>query len=134
MNAPLPTFRGRTLGISAVTALQILIGAVHIFFGFLLLASTQMLVGFSETPGVIYDVYTIAFGFATAVFAVGIWFYKRWGTLGTILTSLFVTIADLLTLLNLPSVPGIPKFAALTEIVYSVFIIFYLLQAKTKTE
>ncbi len=131
MGVQLPTFKKRVFGIAAVTALQILIGGIHIFFGLLLLASTQTQVGFLETPGVVYDVYTIAFGFATTVFATGIWFYKLWGKLGTIVTSLFVTVADLLTLLNLPSVPGIPKSAAFPEIIYSVLIVFYLLQAKT---
>ncbi len=134
MTTQLPTFRGRTLGITAVTALQIFIGIIHIFFGFILLASTQAIIGFSEqAPGTLYNVYTITFGFATAAFAVGIWFYKKWGTLGTIITSLFVTVVDSLTLLNLPSVPGIPKLAAFPEIIYSVFITLYLLQAKIKT-
>jgi vacuolar-type H+-ATPase subunit I/STV1 len=131
MNAPLPTFRGRTLGITAIIALQIFIGVIHILFGFMLLASTQMSVTFSETSGAIYNVYTIAFGFVTTVFAVGIWFYKKWGIMGAILTSLFVAVVDSLTLLNLPSVPGIPKFAAFPEIIYSIFIMFYLLQAKS---
>jgi hypothetical protein len=133
VNAQLPTFNGRTFGITAITALQILIGAVHIFLGFLLLTSTSTVIQFSEqNPGTIYTVYTIAFGFATTTFALGIWFYKRWGTIGTILTSLFVTIVDSLTLLNLPSVPGIPEFAAVPEILYSLFIMLYLLQARSK--
>jgi hypothetical protein len=127
------TFRGRTLGITAITGLQVLIGAVHIFFGFLLLTSTFAVVEFSEqSPSIIYNVYTILFGFASIVFALGIWFSKRWGVIGTVLTSLFVTIVDALTILSLPSVPGIPKFAAFPEILYSLFIIFYLLQAKIK--
>ncbi len=132
MGVQLPTFRGRTLGIAAVTALQILIGGIHIFFGFVLLASIQMQVGFLKTPGVVYDIYTITFGFAASIFAFGIWSRKLWGKLGTIVMSLFVTVADLLTLLDLPSVPGIPKSAAFPEILYSVFIIFYLLQARQK--
>ncbi len=128
------TFMGRTLGITLLTALQIIIGIIHVFFGFALLISTQTMIESSEQmPGTIYDVYTIAFGFATTAFALGIWFYKRWAVIGTILTSLFVAVVDSLTLLNLPSVPGIPKFAAFPEIIYSLFVMLYLLQAKIKT-
>jgi len=82
----------------------------------------------------IYSVYTVTFGFAVTIFAFGIWLQKNWGLYGTIVTSLFVTFADTLTILNLPSIPGIPKFAAVPEILYSVFVLTYLLQLKVSTK
>lgn len=45
---------------------------------------------------------------------------------------IFVIAADGLTLLNLPSIPGIPKLPALTEILYSLFVVLYLLQTKIR--
>jgi hypothetical protein len=127
----LPTYKGRSLGIAILTGLQILIGAIHIFSGALLLA----LENFSALPAVAaYDIYTIIFGLLTLVFAIYIWQGKKIGWAGTIVVSVFVSIADALTLLNLPSIPGIPKGPAYTEIAYSVIIIAYLLQEKVRTK
>lgn len=122
-NKPAPvTYRGRSIGIVALTAAQLLIGAIHVFSGLLLL--------FSENPSflqatVAYDVYTLVFGLLALVFAVFIWQGKKAGWVGTVAISLFVIVADS-TLLDLPSIPGIPKFAGFTEIGYSVLIVAYL--------
>jgi hypothetical protein len=127
----LPTYKGRSLGIAILTGLQILIGAIHIFSGALLLAFEN----FSALPATAaYDIYTIVFGLLTLVFALHIWQGKKIGCAGTIVVSVFVSIADALTLLNLPSIPGIPKGPAYTEIAYSVIIIAYLLQEKVRTK
>jgi len=120
---PIPTYKGRSLGIVVLTASQIFIGAIHVFFGLLLLAFENL----SFLQGtIIYDVYTIVFGVLTVVFAFFIWQGKKAGWVGTIAVSLFVIVADSLTLLDLPSIPGIPKFAGFGEITYSIFIIIYL--------
>ncbi len=120
----LPTYRGRSIGIVALTGAQLLIGAIHVFFGLLLLAYENIAV---LQATVTYDIYTIVFGVLTVLFAVFIWRSKRLGWIGTIAVSVFVILADSLTLLNLPSIPGIPKFAGATEIAYSVVIVAYLL-------
>ena len=120
---PVITYRGRSLGIVLLTAAQIFIGAIHVFFGLLLLGFENL--SFIQAT-VVYDVYTIIFGLLTVVFAVFIWQGKKTGWIGTIAISLFVIAADSLTLLDLPSIPGIPKFAGFGEITYSVLIIIYL--------
>jgi len=120
---PIPTYKGRSLGIVVLTAAQLLIGAIHVFFGLLLLAFENLT--FIQAT-IIYDVYTVAFGILTMLFAVFIWRGKKIGWIGTIAVSLFVIAADSLTLLDLPSIPGIPKFAGFGEITYSVLIIVYL--------
>ncbi len=104
---------------------QLIIGAIHAFFGLFLLAYENM----SFLPATaVYDVYTFVFGLLALVFAFFIWQGKKGGWIGTIAVSLFVIAADSLTLLDLPSIPGIPKFAGFTEIIYSFFIVGYLLQ------
>ena len=120
---PIPTYRGRSLGIVVLTASQLLIGVIHVFFGLLLLGFENL--SFIQAT-VVYDVYTIVFGLLTIVFAVFIWQGKKAGWIGTVAVSLFVIVADSLTLLDLPSIPGIPKFAGFGEITYSVLIIVYL--------
>lgn len=125
----LPTFGGRSLGITILTGLQILIGAIHIFSGALLLVFEN----FSALPATAaYDIYTIVFGSLTLFFSVYIWRGKKAGWIGTILVSLFVIVADSLAVLDLPSVPGIPKFPAATEIAYSIIVIVYLLQPQVR--
>jgi hypothetical protein len=120
---PIITYKGRSLGIVVLTAAQLLIGAIHAFFGLLLLASENL----SALPATAtYDVYTFVFGLVTLVFAIFIWQGKKAGWVGMIAVSLFVIAADSLTVLNLPSIPGIPKFPAYTEIPYSVLVIYYL--------
>jgi hypothetical protein len=117
------TYRGRSLGIVALTAAQLLIGVIHIFSGLWLLSSE---VAVSAQVTLAYDIYTLVFGLLVLVFALFIWRGKKAGWIGTVAVSLFVIVADALTLLDLPSIPGIPKFPALTEIAYSVLIVVYL--------
>ncbi len=117
-------YKGRSLGIVILTGAQLLVGAIHVFFGFLLFVFE---VSFLRAT-IAYDVYTILFGLLTAVFAVFIWQNKKSGWIGTVVVSIFVSVADALTILNLPSIPGIPKFAAPTEIIYSLIVVFYLLR------
>jgi hypothetical protein len=124
------TYKGRTFGIMILTSAQILIGVIHTVFGFLLLGSENSFLKATAA----YDFYTIAFGLLVLVFAVFIWRGKKIGWSGTIVVSVFVSAADVLTLLGLPSIPGIPKFAAPTEIVYSVFVVFYLLLPHVKNK
>lgn len=125
----IPTFKGRSLGIVALTAAQMFIGAIHVFFGFLLLAFENL--SFIQAT-IAYDFYTIIFGALTVVFAVFIWHGKKAGWIGTIAVSLFVIVVDSLTLLDLPSIPGVPKFAGFTEIAYSVLIIVYLCSSQIR--
>jgi vacuolar-type H+-ATPase subunit I/STV1 len=115
------TYKGRSLGIIVLTAAQLLIGAIHVFFGLLLLAFEASIL----QATVAYDVYTVVFGLLVLVFAVFVWQGKKAGWIGTVAVSLFVIVADALTL---PSIPGIPKSAALTEIAYSLVVVLYLLQ------
>ena len=126
---PTIIYKGRSLGIVILTVVQLIIGAIHVFFGFLLLAFENL--SFIQTT-IIYDFYTITFSVLTIVFAVFIWKGKKLGWVGTVAVSLFVIIADSLTLLNLPSIPGIPKFAGFGEIAYSVLVVGYLLQVSVR--
>ena len=140
MNNARPPFeyKGRSLGIVFLIAAQVLVGFIHIVFGFWLLTalwihSSVDIIGLSSAAG-IYSVYTIVFGFLTLLFAVLLWLQKRWGWVGTLAVLVFVIVADSLTLLDLPSVPGIPKFAGYGEITYSVLVILYLFQAHVRTK
>jgi hypothetical protein len=131
LSQPKPTVKGRSLGITVLTAAQLLIGAIHVFFGCLLLAF--------ENPSfpratVVYDVYTVVFGLLVLLFAVYIWQGKKVGWIGTVAVSLFVIVADSLTILDLPSIPGIPKVAGFFEIAYSVIVICYLSQYSNRTK
>jgi hypothetical protein len=126
---PIITFKGRSLGIAILVVAQLIIGAIHAFFGLLLLAYENL----SILPATaVYDVYTFVFGLLALIFAVFIWQGKKVGWIGTVAVSLFVIVADSLTLLNLPSIPGIPKFAGFTEIAYSVLVVGYLLQTRIR--
>ena len=111
-----------------LTLAQLLIGVIHVLFGFWLLSSENSFLHAT----VAYDFYTIAFGTLTLFFGLFIWQGKRSGWIGTIAVSVFVSVADALTLANLPSIPGIPTFAAPTEIGYSLIVIVYLLQPHVK--
>lgn len=116
------TYKGRSLGILALTVAQLLIGAIHLLVGLTLLAAE-----ISTSQGSIpYDVYTIAFGSLILVFTVFVWQGKKAGWAGTVAVLLFVIVADTLTVLHLPSIPGIPTFAAPTEILYGLAVIIYL--------
>jgi hypothetical protein len=120
------TYKGRSLGITVLVAAQIIIGAIHAFFGLLLLAFENL--SFLQATAA-YDVYTFFFGLLALIFGVFIWQGRKAGWIGTIAISMFVIAADSLTVLDLPSIPGIPKFPAATEIGYSVLVIGYLLQS-----
>lgn len=125
-NPPTITYKGRRLGIVILTVAQLVIGSMHLFFGFLLLAFESLLFIQSTT---LYAFYTIIFSTLTLIFAVLIWKESKLGWIGTVAVSLFVIAADSLTLLNLPSIPGIPKLAGFGEITYSVLVLGYLIQA-----
>ncbi len=109
-----------------LTAVQLLIGVLHVFSGVLLL-----LPGSAQVP-IVYGVYTVVFGLFTLIFAWGVWLGERWGWVGTVAVSLFVTAADALTLLGLPSIPGIPKLAGVAEILYSLMVLLYLSQTHVR--
>src|SRR3990172_1807687 len=128
-----PTIRGRTLGIFFLTVVQFLIGGIHGFFGLWLISATANFNILQETTQ-IYNIYTLTFGLLVILFTYGIWMGKSWGWIGTVATSLFVTVVDALTLLNLPSIPGIPKFAAGTEIIYSLLVLLYMSQRHIRTK
>jgi hypothetical protein len=128
-------YKGKSLGIFVLVAAQILVGAIHVFFGFWLLSAsgTVPFVG-SSTGSDIYIIYTIVFSLLTLIFAGLVWLEKQSGWVGTAAVAVFVIIADSLTLLNLPSVPRIPKFAGFGEISYSILVIAYLLQAHVRAK
>jgi hypothetical protein len=116
------TYKGRSLGIIALSGAQLFIGVIHVIVGVTLLASKMWI----DQTNLAYDVYTVAFGILVVVFAAFIWRGETAGWVGTIAALLFVTVADALTLLNLPSISGIPTFAAPTEIAYSIIVITYM--------
>ncbi|MGD0643881.1 MAG: hypothetical protein ABSA75_03140 [Candidatus Bathyarchaeia archaeon] len=122
------TYKGRSFGILVLTSAQLLIGAIHVFFGVLLLAFEPSIM----QATVAYAVYTLAFGLLVIIFALFIWQGKKAGWIGTVAVSLFVIVADALAVLNLPTIPGIPKSAALTEIGYSVSVIIYLCEGHVR--
>ena len=126
-----PTYKGRILGIVALTAAQFTIGIIHVFFGFWLLSATSNI---SAQSPLIYSIYTLAFGVLTLICAYGIWRGKSWGWHGTVAVSLFVIAADALALLNLPSITGIPRLAAAAEIVYSLIVLLYLSQKHVRNK
>jgi hypothetical protein len=101
---PIITYKDRSLGIVILVFAQILIGAIHAFFGLLLIAYENL---FFLPATAVYDIYTFVFGLLALVFAVFIWQSKKVGWIGTVAVSLFVIAADSLTLLDLPSIPGI---------------------------
>jgi hypothetical protein len=120
--------KGRSLGIAVLTVAQLLIGVIHLLFGFWLLSSENSLLHATVT----YDIYTVAFGALVLFFGWLIWQGKYSGWICTIAVSVFVSVADTLTLANLPSIPGIPTFAAPTEIGYSIIIVIFLLQPNVR--
>jgi len=123
-----PSYKDRKFGILALVAVQLVIGLIHVVFGsWLLLASTET-TSFGFSLGYIYNFYTLLYGILTLVFAVGLWFRKKWGLYGMLAVGFFIIIADSLRMLNLPSVPGIPMIAGFGEIPYSIIVVAYLLQ------
>ena len=127
------TYRGRSFGVVVLTAVQFLIGVIHVFSGLWLLAagSSADFVISAQFPEV-YSIYTLAFGLLILIFTGGIWLGRSWGWIGTVAVSAFVIVADALTLLNLPSIPGIPRFAAAAEIIYSLMVLLYLSQTHVR--
>jgi hypothetical protein len=136
-NRPPTDYKGRPLGVVFLVAAQLVVGFIHVIFGFWLLTSPQGapmgIIGPLATTD-IYSIYTIVFSVLTLIFAVLLWLQKRLGWIGTFGVLVFVIVADSLTLLDLPSVPGIPKFAGYGEITYSVLVILYLLQRQVRTK
>jgi len=117
MNIPVTSleYKGRTLGLVALVTAQVLIGFIHVAFGFWLLVATQTapfvdIVSTSYCSS-IYGIYTMIFGILTLLFAVLLWLQKRWAWIGTLALLVFVVAVDSLTLLDMPSIPGIPKSA-----------------------
>lgn len=78
---PIITYKGRSLGIVILTAAQLIIGAIHAFFGLLLLAFENL--SFIQATAA-YDVYTFVFGLLTLGFAILIWQGKKVGWVGTV--------------------------------------------------
>ena len=129
-NAHVPLiFKGRILGIVVLTAVQFIIGGIHVFSGFLLLSASPS----AQLPE-IYSIYTLAFGLLTLIFTYGIWLGRSWGWNGTVAVSIFVIVANALALLNLPSIPGIPKLAAAAEIICSLMVLLYLSQTHVRAK
>ena len=135
---PPTEYKGRSLGIVFLIGAQVLVGFIHVVFGFWLLSAPRFepsagILGSSSIPD-IYSIYTIVFGCLALLFAGLLWLQKCAGWVGTFAVLSFVIVADLLTLLDLPSIPGIPKSACYGEITYSVIIIFYLLKESVRTK
>ncbi len=118
------SIKGRSLGIVLLTVAQVAIGLIHIFSGLLLL-TYELSVG--TQVSLPYDVYTLVFGVLILAFAIYIWKERKIGWAGTIAVSAFVIVADGLVVLGLPSIPGIPTAPAITEMLYSIWVVVYLL-------
>lgn len=127
------TFKGRFLGIAVLVVVQLVIGVIHVLFGFAMLSGSFSASAFSLTP-LVYSVYTLAYAALTLLFTYLVWVGKRLGWLGTVAISSFVILADALAVLDLLSVLGIPKFAAVGEIPFSVLVIAYLLQPHIRSK
>jgi hypothetical protein len=128
----IPAFKGRFLGVAVLVATQLLIGVIHVAFGFALLFGSFS-AAFSLSP-IVYSAYTLAYALLTLLFAWLVWVGKRSGWLGTVAVSLFVIFADALTVLVLLSFLGIPKFAAFGEIPFSILVIAYLVQPHVRSK
>ena len=66
MTKPIPTYKGRSLGIVALIVAQLLIGTIHVFSGLMLLVFENFS---SINPTIVYDIYTFSFGLLVMVFA-----------------------------------------------------------------
>ena len=132
MKSGFPSFRGRFLGIVVLVVIQIIVGIIHMFFGFIMLSGI-LSVSFTLTP-VVYSLYTLVYGCLTFVFAYLLWLGKPSGWIGTVAISLFVIMADTLTVINLFTSLGIPPTAALGEIPFSILVIAYLIQRHVRTK
>lgn len=128
-----PTFKGRFLGVAVLVAVQLIIGVIHVVFGFAMFSGSFSVVAVSVTP-LVYSVYTATYGLLTLLFAYLVWVGKRSGWIGTAAVSLFVILADTLTVLGLLTALGIPPLAAVGEIPFSILVITYLLQPHVRTK
>ena len=122
------TFKGRYLGILFLVIVQVILGFIHVMFGFILLSGFN---SFSSSMiSTVYTIYTLVYGTLSLVFAYLLWMNKRIGWIGTFAISSFVIFVDLLAisgLFNILDIPA-PIFAASGEIPYSLLIILYLIQ------
>ena len=122
------TFKGRYLGILFLVIVQVIVGFIHVLFGFILLSGFN---SFSSSMiSTVYTIYTLVYGTLSLVFAYLLWMNKRIGWIGTVGVSSFVIVVDILAVLSLFNVLEIPApiFAASGEIPYSLLIILYLIQ------
>ncbi len=122
------TFRGRYLGILFLVSIHLIVGLIHLVSGLALILGYYSFAAYSTT--MIYSVYTLVYGFLTAVFTYLVWKGNRMGWIGTVAISTFVIIIDSLAVFNLSNILSIPapKFAAIGEIPFSILVLVYLLQ------
>jgi hypothetical protein len=128
------TFRGRFLGISFLTGIQVINGLIHTFFGLVLVLGTYISMVTSSNVTSVFNFYTLIYGILTLLFTYLLWNCKRLGWIGTAAVALFVIIADSLTVLDLLTFLGIIKTAAILEIPYSLVTVLYLIQTQVRTK
>ncbi len=122
------TFKGRYLGILFLVIVQVIVGFIHVIFGFILLTGFN---SFSSSMiSLVYTIYTLVYGTSALVFSYLLWMNKRVGWIGTVVVSSLVIVVDSLAVLGLVNFLDIPApiFAASGEIPYSLLIILYLIQ------
>ena len=123
------TLKGRLFGIFILVSVLLVVGIIHIFFGFAMLLDAIAII-----PSLIYCIYTLAYGCLTLLFAYMLWVGRSLGWIGTVGVSLFIIIADSLTAFNLLTILGIPKLAAIGEIPFSILVIIYLIQHHVRSK
>ncbi|MBN1784896.1 MAG: hypothetical protein JW815_04095 [Candidatus Bathyarchaeota archaeon] len=128
------TFRGRFLGIGVLTAIQVINGLTHTFFGLVLVLGTFISVAASSNFPSVFSFYTLIYGILTLLFTYLLWKGKSLGWIGTVAVALFVIIADSLTVLDMLTFLGIIKTAAIVEIPYSLATVLYLIQTHIRTK
>jgi hypothetical protein len=133
MNKLAKGYRGRSLGILVLVAIQLVVGVIHTFFGLMMFSGSFSAISFSLEPK-IYSIYSLIYGCLTLIFTYLLWLQKRSGLLGTIAVSLFVIFSDTLTVFNFLPVLGIPNTAAIGEIPFSIIIIAYLVQDNVRVK
>ncbi len=116
------SFKGRFLGLFILIILQILNGTVHVTIATVLI--------FAGSGELVYNVYTFLYGILNLIFSYGLWSRKKSGYWGTIILSIFVVMVDFSAILGFSLIAGVPRTAALGEIMYSLFVMVYLLQPK----
>ena len=128
------SFSGRFLGIGVLTAIQVINGLIHTFFGSVLVLGTFISVAASLNAPSVFRFYTLIYGILTLLFTCLLCKGKRLGWIGTVAVALFVIIADSLTVLDLLTFLGIIKTAAILEIPYSLVTVLYLIQTHVRTK